>query len=195
MKKKTVVLTIIIMLAIVGLVGAYVFLSQRAYRNTDNEKLSQVQLVLSYDLQKNYPATVKEVIKYYTEIQKCFYNEEYTDEELEALGMKARELYDDELLDANEISAYMQRLKDDIGVYKINNRRMTSALPGASTSVFYFEEDGYQFARIRCGYTIKENYNSKNVAILYLLRQDSNKRWKIYGWQHEQVPNLSGSAN
>ncbi len=189
MKKKTVVLTIIIMLVIVGLIGAYTFFAQRVYRNTDNMKLSQVQLVLSYDLQNNYPATVKEVIKFYTEIQKCFYNEEYTDEELEALGMKARELYDDELLDANEISTYMQKLKEDIGSYKINNRRMTSALPGASTSVFYFEEDGYKFARIRCGYTIKENYDSKNVAILYLLRQDSNKRWKIYGWQHEQVLN------
>lgn len=189
MKKKTVVLTIIIMLVIVGLIGAYTFFAQRAYRNTNNMKLSQVQLVLSYDLQNNYPATVKEVIKFYTEIQKCFYNEEYTDEELEALGMKARELYDDELLDANEISTYMQKLKEDIGSYKINNRRMTSALPGASTSVFYFEEDGYKFARIRCGYTIKENYDSKNVAILYLLRQDSNKRWKIYGWQHEQVLN------
>ncbi len=191
MKKKTVVLTIIIMLVIVGLIGAYTFFAQRAYRNTDNMKLSQVQLVLSYDLQNNYPATVKEVIKFYTEIQKCFYNEEYTDEELEALGMKARELYDDELLDANEISTYMQKLKEDIGSYKINNRRMTSALPGASTSVFYFEEDGYKFARIRCGYTIKENYDSKNVAILYLLRQDSNKRWKIYGWQHEQVLNTA----
>ncbi len=189
MKKKTVVLTIIIMLVIVGLIGAYTFFAQRVYRNTNNMKLSQVQLVLSYDLQNNYPATVKEVIKFYTEIQKCFYNEEYTDEELEALGMKARELYDDELLDANEISTYMQKLKEDIGSYKINNRRMTSALPGASTSVFYFEEDGYKFARIRCGYTIKENYDSKNVAILYLLRQDSNKRWKIYGWQHEQVLN------
>lgn len=186
MKKKTVVVTIIIMLAIVGLVGLYTFLTHRAYQNVDNTKLSQVQLVLAYDLQNNYPATVKEVIKYYTEIQKCFYNEEYTDEELEALGMKARELYDAELLDANEIAAYMQQLKADIGVYKVNNRRMTSALPGASTSVFYFKENDYEFARIRCGYTITEKYNSKTIGIIYLLRKDSNKRWKIYGWQNER---------
>lgn len=186
MKKKTVVVTIIIMLVIVGLVGLYTFLSHRAYSNVNNTKLSQVQLVLSYDLQNNYPATVKEVIKYYMEIQKCFYNEEYTDEELEALGMKARELYDDELLDANEISTYMQQLSADIGSFKTNNRRMTSALPGASTSVFYFEEDGNKFARIRCRYTITENYTNKNVSIVYVFRQDSNKRWKIYGWKNDQ---------
>ncbi len=192
MKKKTVVVTIIIMLVIVGVVGVYTFLSWRAHSSVDNMNLSQVQLVLSYDLQNNYPATVKEVIKYYTEIQKCFYNEEYTDEELEALGMKARELYDDELLDANEINTYMQQLNADIGSFKTNSRRMTSALPGASTSVFYFEEDGYEFARIRCGYTITENYTNKTVPIVYVLRKDSNKRWKIYGWKND--PNVS-SAN
>lgn len=186
MKKKTVVITIIIMLVIVGLVGVYTFLTHRAYKNVDNTKLSQVQLVLSYDLQNNYPATVKEVIKYYIEIQKCFYNEEYTDEEMEALGMKARELYDDELLGANEISTYMQQLSADIGSFKTNNRRMTGASPGASTSVAYFKEDGYEFARIRCGYTITENYTNKTVPVVYVLRQDSNKRWKIYGWKNDQ---------
>ena len=188
MKKKTVVITIIIMLVIVGVVGAYTFLMQRAHSNVDDTKLSQVQLVLSYDLQKNYPASVRKVIEFYNDIQKCFYNEEYTDKELEALGMKARELYDDELLDANEISAYMQQLSADIGSFKINNRRMTSAAPGASTSVEYFEEEnGYKFARIRCGYIITENYTNKTISIVYLLRQDSNKRWKIYGWKNEDV--------
>ena len=185
MKKKTIVITIIITLVIVGVIGAYTYLSRRAYGNVDNTKLSKVQLVLSYDLQKNYPASVRKVIEFYIDIQKCFYNEEYTDEELEALGVKARELYDDELLDANEISTYMQKLSADIGAFKTNNRRMTNAVPGASTSVFYFEEDGYEFARIRCGYTITENYTNKTVPIVYVLRKDSNKRWKIYGWQND----------
>ena len=191
MKKKTVVITIIIVLVIVGLVGTYTFLSRRAYSSVDNTKLSQVQLVLSYDLQSNYPASVRKVIEFYIDIQKCFYNEEYTDEELEALGMKARELYDDELLEANEISSYMQRLSADIGSFKVNNRRMTNAAPGSSTSVFYFEEDGYKFARIRCGYTITENYTNKTVPIVYVLRQDSKKRWKIYGWQNDTGVNAA----
>lgn len=193
MKKKTVVVTIIIMLVIVGVVGVYTFLSHRAYQNADNTKLSQVQIVLSYDLQNKYPATVKEVIKYYTEIQKCFYNEEYSEEELEALGMKARELYDDELLKANEIGTYMQQLRADIASYKINNWSMGNAALASSLNVFYFEEDGYEFARIHCGYTIKEkNINKETVGIQYLLRKDSNKRWKIYGWKTVQN---SDSAN
>lgn len=190
MKKKTVVVTIIIMLVIVGLVGVYTFLMHRAYSSVDNTKLSQVQLVLSYDLQKNYPPTVKKVIEFYIDIQKCFYNEEYTAEELEALGMKARELYDDELLDANEISTYMQQLSADIGSFKFNNRRMTGASPDPSTRVEEFTEDGYKFARIRCKYSIMESYTKKDVFIVYLLRRDSNKRWKIYGWKNDQDVNI-----
>jgi len=44
-----------------------------------------VQKVLSRDMQNDYPSTVKEVAKYYTEIQRCLYNEEYTEEELAQL--------------------------------------------------------------------------------------------------------------
>ncbi len=194
MKKRTVVATIVIMVAIVGMVGVYAFLTNRAHSRIDNKPLSAVQLVLSRDLENNYPSTVKEVIKYYTEIEKCFYNEEYTEEELEALGLKARELYDDELLEANELGGYLERLKADINVYKTNSWRMTGANVGASTSVAYFEEDGFKFARIHCGYTITEKYAaSKTVGIIYLLRQDADKRWKIYGWKN--VKNLDSSAN
>ena len=43
--------------------------------------LTAVQEVLSRNLETNYPQTPKEVIKYYSEITQCFYNEEYTEEE------------------------------------------------------------------------------------------------------------------
>lgn len=187
MKKSTVRWTIVIVVVIVGVVGLYTFLLNRSHKNANDAKLSTVQLVLSRNLQNDYPATVKEVLKYYTEIEKCFYNEEYTDQELEALGMKARELYDAELLKANEVGTYLQQLKADINVFKVNNRRMTGAAVGASTSVFYFEEDDFQFARIHCSYTFLENRNSSKVNVTYLLRQDENKQWKIYGWENVQT--------
>lgn len=190
MKKSTVRWTIILMVVIVGVVALYTFLLNRSSSNADKQKLSSAQLVLSRNLENDYPPSVKEVLKYYTEIEKCFYgfyDEECTDEELEALGMKARELYDDELLAANEVDTYLQKLKADINVFKVNKRRMTVANVGSSTSVDFFEEDGFQFARIYCGYTFLENRNYYNVGVKYLLRQDKNKRWKIYGWENEQV--------
>ena len=91
MKKTTVGVTILIMAVLVGVVGCYAYFSGKARQTAEDAALSAVQLVLSRDLQNDYPATVKEVLKYYTEIEKCFYNEEYTDEELEALAAAADE--------------------------------------------------------------------------------------------------------
>lgn len=190
MKNITTKVVIVIAVLVVGIVGLYAYLSGRTRDNVKDAELSTVQIVLSRDLQKDYPASVKEVLKYYTEIEKCFYNEEYTEEELRALGMKARELYDEELLAANEVESYMERLKADIAVYKQNNRRMSSAAVAASTSVFFFEEDGFEFARIHCGYTLTEKGVNNNVGVTYLMRRDENKRWKIYGWEHDSAPEL-----
>lgn len=193
MKKITTKVIVLIAVLVVCMVGIYAYMSGKTRDNAKDAVLSTVQIVLSRDLQKDYPATVKEVLKYYTEIEKCFYNEEYTDEELRALGMKARELYDEELLAANEVESYMENLKADIAVYKKNNRRMTSASVAASTSVVYFEdeEDGFEFAKIHCGYTLTEKGVNYNVGVTYLMRRDESKRWKIYGWEHDSVPAIS----
>lgn len=192
MKKTTTKVIIVIAVLVVCIVGYYAYLSGKTRDNAKDAILSTVQLVLSRDLEKDYPATVKEVIKYYAEIEKCFYNEEYTEEELRALGMKARELYDEELLAANEVESYMERLKADIAVYKQNNRRMSNAAVAASTSVEYPdpEEFGFEFAKIHCAYTITEKGVNNNVGVTYLLRRDENKRWKIYGWEHDSAPQL-----
>lgn len=153
--------------------------------------MTPAQTVLSRDLTKNYPATVKEVIKYYTEIEKCFYNEECTDEELEALGMQARMLYDQELLDNNEMAVYITKLKEEVKSFKDAKRRLISITVASSTNVDYFSEDGYDFARLYCGYTIKEN-NGQTLGEgrIYLLRKDENRQWKIYGWDSDDNVNV-----
>ncbi len=72
MKKSTIRVTIILIIAIVGLVGVYIFLVNRARTVAEEAAMTPVQAVLSRNLDYDYPATVKEVVKYYTEIEKCF---------------------------------------------------------------------------------------------------------------------------
>lgn len=186
MKKSTVRVTIILIVVIVGLVALYAFLLGRMKGEIAATALTPAQSVLSRDLTKNYPATVKEVVKYYTEIEKCFYNEECTEEEIEALGMQARMLYDQELLDNNEMAIYMTKLKEDIKGFRDAERRLISVAVASSTNVDYFTEDGYDFARLYCGYTVKEkNGQSVSEGRVYLLRRDGDRHWKIYGWDSE----------
>lgn len=182
-KKSTVVVTLVLIFVVVGVVGVYAVLMGRARASADSAVMTPVQRVLSRDLSVEYPGTVKEVVKYYTEIEKCFCNEDCTEEELERLGMRARELYDEELLAANDVDAYLTRLKADISTFKSQKRRIGSIAVAASTSVDFFSQDGYEFARIYCGYNVMEG-NGKSVTQgrVYLLRRDSNRLWKIYGW-------------
>lgn len=183
MKKSTMRVTVILIVVIAGLVGLYAILMSRARTEAAQTAMTPVQSVLNKDLEKNYPATVKEVIKYYAEIEKCFYNEDCTDSEIEALGVQARKLYDSELLANNEMVGYLTKLKEDIKDFKEAKRRLISVSVAASTNVDYFSDDGYDFARIYCGYTVKESDGrTASEGRVYLLRRDEDRHWKIYGW-------------
>lgn len=188
MKKSTVGITIVLMIVIVGVVGVYAVLTGKA-RSEAKKVLTPVQQVLNRNLEKDYPATVKEVVKYYTEIEKCFYNEECTEEEIRRLGLQARKLFDADLLANNDEETYLIRLQADIQTFRGAKRRISTIAVASSTSVKYFDQDGYEFARIYCGYAVKENGGKSMMAgRVYLLRRDENRQWRIYGWEDaEQV--------
>lgn len=192
MKKATTRTAVIVILLVLAVVGYYTYLSNRSRESRQEATMTVVQSTLSRDLSKNYPPTPKEVIKYYNEILRCLYNEESTDEEIEDLGLKARELYDAELLANNEEETSQMLLKAEVYDYRNKSRRFTSFNVAASTSVDFFEEDGYEFARIMCGYNIMQDGKNHPSQLVYLLRKDDNKRWKIYGW--ENVENLNNGS-
>ncbi|MBR1931450.1 MAG: hypothetical protein IJ833_08290 [Lachnospiraceae bacterium] len=183
MRNKTARVTIVCTFLIVAVVGYYAYLSNKSQSVKAEATMTVVQSTLSRDLTSGYPSTPKEVIKYYNEIMKCFYNEECTDEEIEKLGHKARELYDSELLEANELGTYMIRLKTEITEFRENKRKLTSSSVATSTNVDYYEVDGYSFARIVCGYNFMEGSTNYPTKYVYLLRRDEQKHWKIYGWK------------
>ena len=182
MKKSATRVTIVIIILVMAMVGYYAYLTGKSRSKQQEAALSRVQSTLSRSLEHDYPATPKQVLVYYNELMKCFYNESCTEEEIEALGNKARELYDQELLDNNSEGPYMDALKMEILDYRNNKRMITKMSVSASNNVDYFEENGFSFARIMCTYNIMENGVNYCVDEIYLLRQDENKRWKIYGW-------------
>ncbi len=182
MKKMNPKLIITFICLLVLLLGYYAYLSNKDREEKKEAELSVIQETLSRDLQNDYPPTPKEVIKYYNELLKCFYNEECTDEEIDDLGNQARILYDDELLEANELGSYLMRLRQEVLDYREKERRIATASVAASTNVDYFEEDGFDFARIMAVYNIMEGKTSNPTRQVYLLRKDEENHWKIYGW-------------
>lgn len=186
MKKSTTIVIIVLLVVVVGVVGVYAYLSNKAIADNQEAVISAVEKVLNRDLSTDYPATPKEVIKYYVEIEKCFYADSTTDEELEALGLKARELYDEDLLEINEQEDYLIKLKTDVQAFKDRKRTIGNVAVAPSVNVFTFQEDGYDFARLNCAYNIVDSGTVKKVTVVYLLRKDENRLWKIYGWENAE---------
>ena len=161
----------------------------------DYVQLTAVQEVLSRNLTTNYPQTPKEVIKYYSEITKCFYNEKWTEEELYALAMKAQELYDHDLVANKTEEQYLSDLKSETQSFKEKEYHISSYGTSSSTDVYDFTEDGYKFARLYCTYNIRVGTVMQPIEEIFLLRMDSEGHWKIYGWDlAENHKQLQGGA-
>lgn len=172
-----------LLLAIAFVVVACFLLNWKIERNRPKgDTLTAVQNVLLRDLDKHYPPTPKEVVKYYSEITKCFYNETYTEEELHALAAKAKELYDDELAENKDNAQYLKDLKSEITAFKESKRAISDYATSPSTDVNFFQEDGYDFARLYCTYYVRKGTAMEQTDEVFLLRLDEKKHWKIYGW-------------
>lgn len=168
------------------LVGIFYRFSNKKVISSEEEpvpKASAVDIVLDRNMTANYPKTPKEVVKYFSEITQCYYNETFeSDEELETLADRMLELYDDELVSYKTHEDYVFDLRSDIKFYNENGYKISSYAPSASTDVFYFNEDGFEWARLYCVYTIKSGKYYKTLNEVFVLRKDENNHWKIYGW-------------
>ncbi len=174
---------VVLLLLVIMMVGYYYYLSQKSSKDdTKVPKLTVAQELISRDLVNNYPPTPKEVIKYYSDITKCYYNEEYSEEELEQLASNARVLFDEELAANNDWNKYIMMLQSEITKFQDKSVRISSYNLSASTDVDYFTEDGFDFARLHCTYTLSSGSVKQPVDEVFLLRKDDNGHWRIFGW-------------
>ena len=103
---------VVLLLLVAMMVGYYYYLSNReSQKEAKVPKLTVAQELIARDLTNNYPPTPKEVVKFYSEITKCYYNDEHTQEELEQLASQARSLYDEELAANNDWNQYIMKLE------------------------------------------------------------------------------------
>lgn len=179
--------TIILIILACLIIGYYFYLSNKEKPETveteDVEIMTMSQAALLRNLDANYPPSPREVVKYFSEITQCYYNEEHDDEELEALGMKMREIYDEELIANQTEEEYLDLLKKDVAEYRSNNRTISSYSPSSSIDVEFFSQDGYECARLYCVYDIQQGSVLYKTTLCFILRKDEDSHYKIYGWE------------
>lgn len=150
---------------------------------TDTDSLSEVEKVLTKNLDEFYPATPLEVVKFFARIQKCYYNEDNTDEIVEELGAQARKLMDEELIKNNPEDEYYEELKEEIAAYKNSKKKISNIIFDKTTDVVYSTVDGVKTASLNCTYYIQTGDSSTTTTEVYILRKNSDDQWKIYGWE------------
>lgn len=183
--------TLILVVLVIAMVAYYGYLSNKTAKQTEEDAtLTKVQNVLLRDLELNYPPTPKEVVKYFGEITLCLYDGACTESDIDKLAAKAIQLYDDELVEHNPWAEYLLNLQSEVADYGEKGMTITSYVPAGSTSVDFFTEDGYEWARIYCTFYVRDSKNSNAVNEIFLLRKNDEGRWKIYGWDLAENVNI-----
>lgn len=184
MKNRNIKNFIVLLIVALLIIAAFAYLSnrERAFKEEVKE-LTAVQELLARDLSSNYPPTPKEVLKYYSEITRCFYGEKYSDEELIKLAKKSRELLDEQLLANQTEEDYIADLKNEIAIFKDADRTISSYSVAGSANVDYYTYEGAEWAKLNCIYSIRTKGKIIPSQEEFIMRKDADGRWKIFGWK------------
>ena len=176
-------IVILILLAAV-VVGGFAMLAFRNKPDTATPNtLTPVEEVLSRNLDNNYPTTPKEVLKYYSEITRCFYSENYTPEQLAQMAQQSRRLLDDQLRAQQNDEDYLNDLKTSIDIFKSQDRHISSYSISGATDIDYYRYEGADWAKAFCLFTVRDGKRMVATQEEFLLRKDPKGHWKIFGWR------------
>lgn len=185
MKKYIKTIIVVVLLAGLGL-GYYYYLSNRTPSKDATEQSianEQVAALTTRDIENNYPQSPKEVVKLYAKITKAYYETKLSDEQIEQLGTQARFLFDDELKASQTDEQFLNALKEDISSYHSVNRYISDYKLQTSNEVKHQTLNGREYSSLIALYYIREGSNLTHSYTRFVLRQDTDGRWKILYWE------------
>ncbi len=145
-------------------------------------EISAVDGILLSDFDRNYPPTPKEVVKMYSEITTCFYNEKMDEVTLEKLAEKSRELCDEELVANQSFEDYVDSLKTEILSFNSKSLTVSGYTLSSAADVEYYSVDNFNFAKLYVTYRLRQGTEFVYSNEVFLLRKDDDGHWKIYGF-------------
>lgn len=180
MKKISILVIGIVCVALV--VGYYYYLSHK--ETADTTEVTEVQKVILKNLEgKSYPATPREVVKFYNRILCCYYNEEYTEEELRQLTDQALALMDQELAENNPAEQYYMQVKAEADNYHAQSKTINNASVCGSNEVEYITMGEREYAYVKASYFVRDKKGFTKSNQNYALRRDEDNHWKILAFE------------
>ena len=167
------------------LIALYFFIRTRTipFPMKSVSSISETERLLAKDIANNYPSSPREVLKLYSRITKCLYNEKLTSEQTEQLANQLRQLFDEELLQNNPTENYLSDLNVEITGYRKANRSIMNYVIENSDSVKYWDKEKQNYASSVMSFTTKEKNDYSKIFEKFLFRKDTENNWKILGWK------------
>lgn len=185
--KKLAQLVGILCLVTVVVLGVFLALNLReddSIFSKEEKKNTEAQNILSKDIDRNYPATVREVVRLFSRVSKCYHNEKVSEEEFHNLIAFQRKLFDEEFLENNPLDTFTNNLAAEIDVAKAKEQTMVMYRVQKQSSVVSWQDGENHFAKIIASYTMNSKAESPTRTFEeFLLREDEKGRWKIVGWR------------
>ncbi len=185
MKKAKNFRGIILVILVIALgVTVYTYsLNKGTLTPTEKNSEDEAGKLASRNLETDYPNTPRKVIEYYSQIMKCFYGEELSEETLKKLVQQTRLLYDEELLAQNPEEDALKQTKDYIEEFRENNNKITEYIIEDSKDIEYYTKDDASYAIVTTAYFTRDKSGASKTYEDYLLRKDKDGNWKILGWE------------
>lgn len=185
-KKVVAAFVIMVIVACAGIFGYYML---NRYTGTETSKVSetsQLGKLLNKNLEDNYPATPREVVKLYNKYNMELYNnEDVKDKDFEKLVEQMRLLFDDELLKENNFEEHLQKFREEREEYKKESKTIVSYNMPENSAIENYTVDGKEMASLSVGYMLRESDTYTKMTEEFVLRQDLGGKWKIVGWYLE----------
>lgn len=180
-------LIIYAMLAVI-IVGFYYSISHRNVGDSSDKVATddQVAKLITRNLEgPYYPQFPRNVVDLYAQITKAYYYSELSDEEIKALGLQAKKLFDEELAQKNPDVMFIENLKNDIQKFRTNKIRINDYSVERSSDIEMFTFQDQSYAKVTVVYYFYENEGKTRKYIYqdYTLRKAEDGRWGILFWE------------
>ncbi len=176
---KSIVLVVLGIIVVLGLY--FLFTRNRSTSTEENYEITVVDEITTTNLDKNYPASARQVIELYAKSMQVLYRETYSDDQRDKMIAVIQGLMDDELLANNP--NFAQSIRSEVkerreGDYSISAYVVQTKEP-EEVSV-----SGRKMCSVDCLINLRHASNGTTANYYtFILRRDEEKgNWKILGW-------------
>lgn len=183
-KNQTIRFIVILVLGALVVLAVYLRLTNQSKNSNQQaeENMTELEILKQYNLDTQYPKTVRDVVKMHCRYFKCIYNEELDEEEYRVLNEQVRQLYSEELLQENLESQQFSALIKEVEEFQAAGKIYISYTVDTEDHIQYSKIDGVEYAMVLVTCNIKEGTVTNKLQEEYLLVKEKDQ-WKILGWQ------------